>query len=182
MPDCWPEAVRAVPDIGSAALDLRNVDLHNPGLQIEDEQFLLRAFRSFAQAAGSLEHSYGLLRAEVERLRRELETSNSDLARSLEENRGMRVHLDRILECLPCGVLVAASDGRISRVNPEALRLLGVARADGAPGPAYLSSIPGAVLQLLESARTGAGEQERNVPDAHGSMRWLAARHAPHHR
>ena len=37
-----------------------------------DEQFLLRAFHSFSAAAGSLERSYGLLRNEVERLRREL--------------------------------------------------------------------------------------------------------------
>src|SRR5277367_694149 len=148
MPDCWPEALRAVPNIGSAALDLHHLDLH-----IEDEQFLLRAFRSFAEAAGSLERSYSLLRAEVERLRRELETSNSDLAVSLEENRGMRVHLDRILEGLPCGVLVAAGDGPISRVNPEALRLLGLCGAGPAAGLDSLSSIPADVRQLLECAR-----------------------------
>ncbi len=144
---------------------------------LEDEQFLLRAFRSFAEAAGSLERSYGQLRTEVERLRRELETSNSDLARSLEENRGMRVHLDRILEGLPCGVLVAASDGQISRANPEALRLLGIDSADAAPISSF-ASIPVAVHQLLESARTQAGEHEQSLSDHHGSVRWLAARHA----
>ncbi len=50
---------------------------HEPGHN--DEQFLLRAFRSFAEAAGSLERSYGTLREEVERLRRELEERNYDL-------------------------------------------------------------------------------------------------------
>jgi len=50
----------------------------------EDEQFLLRAFRSFSAAAAALEDSYASLRAEVERLRRELEKSNRDLASSLE--------------------------------------------------------------------------------------------------
>jgi signal transduction histidine kinase len=50
----------------------------------EDEQFLLRAFRSFSCAAAALEGSYANLRAEVERLRRELEKSNRDLASSLE--------------------------------------------------------------------------------------------------
>ena len=119
----------------------------------------------------------GCCAREVERLRRELETSNSDLAHSLEENRGMRVHLDRILEGLPCGVLVAASDGRISRANPEALRLLGFDGADAAPIPSF-ASIPVAVRQLLESARREAVEQERGLPDHHGSTRWLVARHA----
>jgi signal transduction histidine kinase len=50
----------------------------------EDEQFLLRAFRSFSAAAAALEDSYASLRAEVERLRRELEKSNRDLVSSLE--------------------------------------------------------------------------------------------------
>lgn len=45
----------------------------------DDEQFLLRAFRSFAEAAGSLEQSYARLRTEVERLRGELEKSNNEL-------------------------------------------------------------------------------------------------------
>ena len=89
----------------------------------EDEQFLLRAFRSFSQAAGSLEHSYQTLSAEVERLRCELEKSNSDLARSLEENRSMRQHLDCILEGLPCGVLVVTSDGGTSAVACGQARL-----------------------------------------------------------
>jgi len=48
---------------------------------VEDERFLLRAFRSFAAAAGSLERSYGTLRAEVARLRRELEETRGQLAR-----------------------------------------------------------------------------------------------------
>jgi len=151
-------------------------------LPAEDEQFLLRAFRSFAEAAGSLERSYSLLRGEVERLRRELETSNSDLARSLEENRGMRIHLDRILEGLPCGVLVAASDGQVSRANPEAMRLLGIERAGSSPGLSSFGStlvaIPAAVRQLLECARAEGGEQEQGFPDPQGSTRWLAARHA----
>ena len=76
-----------------------------------DEQHLLRAFRTFAETAGSLEYSYSLLRAEVARLRRELEESHAGLARSLEQNRSMRQHLDRILESLPCGVVVVSSSG-----------------------------------------------------------------------
>ena len=49
--------------------------------QEKDERFLLRAFRTFSQAAASLEHSYGELRSEVERLRRELEETHAKLRR-----------------------------------------------------------------------------------------------------
>ena len=145
---------------------------------VEDEQALLYAFRSFAEVAGSLEQSYGKLRAEVERLRRELEQSNCDLVQSLEENRRMRVHLDRILEGLPCGVLVATGDGLVSRANPEALRLLGM-NSDGDPADLRsLSTLPAAVRQLLECARRSGKEQELCVPFDAGTARWLAARHA----
>src|SRR4030088_2336786 len=92
----------------------------------EKEQFLLQAFSSFAEAANSLERSYGRLRAEVTRLSKDLEESNSGLVRSLEENRRMRQHLDRVLEALPCGVLVVADGGEISDINPEGRHLLGM--------------------------------------------------------
>ena len=143
----------------------------------EDEQFLLRAFRSFAQAADSLERSYGLLRAEVERLRRELEQSNSDLARSVEENCEMRQYLDRILEGLPCGVLVVSEKAEVMRANPEALRLLGSNPANSASPPAS-AAIPSRIRELLEDARRSDSEQERSVPEEAGGSRWLAARHA----
>jgi signal transduction histidine kinase len=85
---------------------------------------LERAFQSFAGAAESLEKSYGQLHAEVLRLRFALERTNSDLASSLEENAGMRRYLARILENLPCGVLVVDQQGQPRMMNPEARRLL----------------------------------------------------------
>ena len=153
----------------------------------ESEQFLLQAFRSFAEAAGSLERSYGMLRSEVARLRGELEQSNAGLAKSLEENREMRQHLDRILEGLPCGVLVAKADGSISLINPEGRRLLGAGlaaeSADGfaplsPPSSLLLSLAPGELRQLFERARSEAGEQEQCLADGRGGERWLAVRHA----
>jgi two-component system, sensor histidine kinase FlrB len=179
MPECWPQPLVAAP-----VPALAEPGSPSSGAAAEDEQFLLRAFRSFAEAAGSLEHSYGLLRLEVERLRRELETSHSDLARSLEANRGMRIHLDCILEGLPCGVLVASPTGEISRANPEARRLLGIqpdGKIDSPADVADLGSIallPGAVRQLLDEARQREGEPELAIPDGQGAVRWLAARHA----
>jgi hypothetical protein len=57
------------------------------------KQSRLKAFRSFAHAALSLENSYSQHRAEVRRLRRELEKANQDLTQSLEDYKRMRAHL-----------------------------------------------------------------------------------------
>jgi two-component system sensor histidine kinase FlrB len=146
----------------------------------ESEQFLLQAFRSFAEAADSLERSYGMLRSEVGRLRGELEQSNAGLERSLEENRRMRQHLDRILEGLPCGVLVARADGTITLLNPAGRRLLGAVEApefEDRPDQSLLS-IPAELRDLLQRARSGADEQEQCLSEGHGGERWLAVRHA----
>ncbi len=146
----------------------------------EKQQFLLEAFRSFADAAGSLEHSYGLLRSEVVRLHGELEQSNAGLGRSLAENRQMREHLDHILDGLPCGVLVEESDGTISRLNPEGRRLLrGIASPGSiAPDSATILSVPPALRELLDRARSAAGEHEQSFPTGESGERWLAVRHA----
>src|SRR5580700_7642216 len=88
----------------------------------DPEHPLARAFASFTEAAGSLERTYGQLQGEVAHLRQELEVTNRDLASSLEENHRIRERLRRILEGLPCGVMVIESAGRISTLNPEAAR------------------------------------------------------------
>lgn len=160
----------------------------------EDEQFLREAFRSFAETATSLERSYGLLRTEVERLHGELAQTNAGLEQSLEENRAMRQHLDRILNGLPCGVLVAKANGEISLLNPEAQRLL--SRVGGAEGAEWnfpshcepLPVVPEEIRPLLERARSEAGEQEQRFPDRSFQEQyfddggeaecWLAVRHA----
>ncbi|MGA7216942.1 MAG: ATP-binding protein [Candidatus Sulfotelmatobacter sp.] len=149
----------------------------------QSEQFLLQAFRSFAEAADSLERSYGMLRGEVGRLHEELEQSNAGLARSLSENRQMRLHLDRILEGLPCGVLVARENGTISLLNPEGRRLLAPALAiPDSPAASSnfesLAAIPEEVLDLLRQAQSESGERECRLGDGHGGERWLAVRHA----
>ena len=149
----------------------------------QSEQFLLQAFRSFAEAADSLERSYGMLRGEVGRLHEELEQSNAGLARSLSENRQMRLHLDRILEGLPCGVLVARENGSISLLNPEGRRLLAPALAiPDSPAASSnfesLAAIPEEVLDLLRQAQSESGERECRLGDGHGGERWLAVRHA----
>src|SRR5258708_544895 len=96
------------------------------------QETLTRAFVTFTQAAGSLEKSYLQLQAEVSRLHAELQRTNSELDRSLEENARMRGYLSRVLENLPCGVLVVGPGGQTQIINPEARRLLEVP-ADWSP-------------------------------------------------
>jgi len=148
---------------------------------------LERAFQSFAGAAESLEKSYGQLHAEVLRLRFALERTNSDLATSLEENAGMRRYLTRILENLPCGVLVVDQQGQPKMMNPEARRLLsGAAQprrvpelaeaagasetGGGANGKDHYGELaPEAMRGLLEASRAeGAAEQERQILTGQG--------------
>lgn len=156
----------------------------------ERERYLLRAFRSFAEAADSLEYSYRMLRGEVARLNGELEQSNAGLARSLEENRRMRKYVDHIVEGLPCGVLVTRDTGEITLINPEARRLLhsiaGTTVAETAQENPQtfdeitsLHSLPADLRVLLDRAQCEKKEQERCFAGKHGEERWLALRHAP---
>jgi two-component system sensor histidine kinase FlrB len=89
-----------------------------------DRQSLARAFLTFTQAASSLEKSYTQLQGEVGRLRADLEYANAELSRSLEETSRVRAFLGRILEGLPCGVLVTDEQGKPRLLNPEGQRLL----------------------------------------------------------
>ncbi len=141
----------------------------------EGDHPLARAFRSFTEAAGSLERTYGQLHGQVAHLRQELEVTNRNLTVSLEENRRMRERLRRILEGLPCGVLVTEGGGRIATVNPEAARLLG-GRYE------TVEALPGALAAALENARQTGEERELEFfPDGPGEEKggmWVAIRHA----
>ena len=101
----------------------------SPVRQRSTKRSLADAFRSFANVAGSLESFYAQLQEEVARLRRELERANRDLNQSLEENKRIRTHLSRTLECLPCGVLVVDGEHKLKLANSAALSLLGTHQA-----------------------------------------------------
>ena len=107
---------------------------------------LAAAFASFAQTAGSLEATYVRLQAEVRRLRNELENKNRSLAQSLEENTRMRSYLTKILESLPCGVLVFHNQTSLRMLNPAARRLLD---AGGGRSCCPEATIPGLLGSLL---------------------------------
>lgn len=137
-----------------------------PGVEC-GEEFLTRAFASFAGAAASLERSYIRLQGELARLRRELEETNRDLAYSLEENHRNRQHLDAILQSLPCGVLVMGGTGTVSLANPEAERLLNTA-------PHHM--LPSALQEVLRCAPAGGSELEWLIPGS--KSQWTALRRA----
>lgn len=148
-----------------------------PRTAVDSDQPLARAFASFTEAAGSLERTYGQLQAQVAHLRQELEVTNRDLANSLEENRRIRERLRRIVEGLPCGVLVMEAGERISILNPEAARLLDNAGNNGETlSPAY--------SKALEMARESGEEREVSLVESADGDRtgekaaWVAIRHA----
>ena len=128
------------------------------------------AFAAFTAAAGRLEFSYQQLQAEVARLREELEDRNAALTSSLAENEKMRLALGRILEALPCGVVVLEASGEISFVNPETRRLLG-----GTEDTGKLNEGIRAILTRIDRSKLGEQEFCLNVG---GRKCWLVARWA----
>ncbi len=133
----------------------------------EPEHPLARAFASFTEAAGSLERSYGQLQTQVVHLRQDLEVTNRDLAKSLEENRRIRERQRRILEGLPCGVLVMEAGGEAAILNPEGERLL--------DGKIVTTALP--LSEALSRARE-TGEEHEVLMSAGPAETWLAIRHA----
>lgn len=135
-----------------------SVNLKKPAVrEAASKRSLARAFESFKHAADSLEKSYGHLQAEVLRLRFELERTNRDLASSLAENARMRRYLARVIEALPCGVLVVNQNGEICMSNPEARRLVSAPQTDTLDRS---SPAAPAIRRSLEDLRSGAGSRE----------------------
>src|ERR1017187_9575781 len=110
---------------------------------------LAAAFAAFTQTAGSLETTYTKLQGEVGRLRHELENKNRSLAQSLEENQRMRTYLTRIVEGLPCGVLVFGGEMNLRMINPAASQLLNAGGEGLAPPEASIPRLLGSLLAAL---------------------------------
>jgi len=132
---------------------------------------LAEAFQAFMATADRMEASYGQLQAEVARLRRELEERNAALTVSLTENKNIRAALNRILDALPCGVIVIDANDGIVLVNPEASRLLGTA----ADSHSLLQQFPAHIQPLLKAAIARDDEHEVTL-DAEKTVRWLSIR------
>jgi len=96
------------------------------GKRARSAQLLASEFSEFISSASRLENSYRALQVEVSILGLELSERNAALHASLSENERMRLALQQIVDSMPCGVLVVARDGKISMINPESWRLLGL--------------------------------------------------------
>lgn len=96
----------------------------------EERALLEAAFRSFDEAAHTLQQSYSALTARVEEMDAELGQSNDALRRQLADNEAMRVRLDGILESLSTGVVVLDACGIITRSNRAAEHLLGASEVE----------------------------------------------------
>ena len=100
---------------------------------------------------------------------RSWKVTNRDLAKSLEENRRIRERQRRILEGLPCGVLVKEAGSEIAILNPEAERLVG----------GLANAFPSVLSDALAEARDTGEERELELPcNNGGKTNWLAVRHA----
>ncbi len=137
-----------------------------------DVLYLADAFSEFISASARLEASYANLQLEVTQLSHELAERNAALKASLAENERVHRALQRIVESMPCGVLVVEADGTVSMINPEARRLLEL-------GPAArqrldaLSAEAGVDLDGFLRRQAGEGEQEFCRISASGK-RWLS--------
>lgn len=93
-----------------------------------DSDLLQEAFRSFDDAASTLQQSYLTMTSRLEQLDVELADRNEALARNLRANEELREHLTAIVESLSTGLLVMDTNGIITRCNQAGEQLLGLAR------------------------------------------------------
>jgi signal transduction histidine kinase len=93
-----------------------------------DSDLLHEAFRSFDDAAATLQQSYFTMTSRLEQLDVELADRNEALGRNLRANEELREHLTAIVESLSTGLLVMDTEGTITRCNQAGEQLLGLPR------------------------------------------------------
>lgn len=93
-----------------------------------ESSLLHEAFRSFDDAAATLQQSYQTLTSRLEQLDVELADRNEALGRNLRANEELREHLTAIVESLSTGLLVLDTEGTITRCNQAGEQLLGLTR------------------------------------------------------
>lgn len=137
----------------------------------ENPRQLAHAFSEFISASAVLEASYRDLQQEVALLSGELAKRNTELTRSVEETRRMRVTLEQIIDSMPCGVLVLDARATIVRINPEGRRLLG-ARSEHSHTLAELKQQTGIDFERMSAAPQFADTEVCIA--ANPGKRWLA--------
>jgi signal transduction histidine kinase len=99
-----------------------------PASASTESDLLHDAFRSFDDAAATLQQSYQTLTSRLEQLDVELADRNEALGRNLRANEELREHLTAIVESLSTGLLVMDAEGTITRCNQASEQLLGLPR------------------------------------------------------
>jgi nitrogen fixation/metabolism regulation signal transduction histidine kinase len=142
-----------------------------------EARLLLEAFQMFTQASSSLEGAFQELQARTRRLSEQLAAKNRELKKSLREKEEVQNYLARILESLPCGVLVLDETGAVTLCNPVAVRILSGRKLKKAE---CRKKVVAKYIQAFASRESGNGEAE--IPFAcAGKTRILAAASTPLH-
>jgi len=139
----------------------------------ENIEFLRGLIDSFNASTARLRQAYARLQEKVEKLNIELEETNRNLSRSLEEQERLSNYLTNILESLSSGVLAVDMNGMITLFNRGAEVITGVAIEDalnrhysevmGADAPEELTPL-GAL-----SSGEGAAQMEKTIRSRTGA-------------
>jgi len=149
-------------------------------MQVTSAAHLAGEFSEFIAAASRLENSYRELQQEVSELGVELSERNAALNSSVAENERIRLALEQIVDSMPCGVLVLDRNGKISMINPESRRLLGLDQTQNNPRSnltlRQISESSGVNLEAFyRTAATSDTELEFCIRQA-SEKRWLQVR------
>jgi signal transduction histidine kinase len=136
-------------------------------------EVLLARFDEFIESASRLESSHRELQDELVRLRQQLEERNQALEKSLREVQATRQVLLKVLEAMPCGVVLLDSLGCSPLIaNREAQRLLW---SNGVTGFALPKPLQEVMRRRLKDPAENSAEEEV-FNDATEPGRWLAIR------
>ncbi len=157
-----------------------NLELLQQNKECGEAGLLLEAFHMFTQASSSLETAFQQLQARTRRLSDELAAKNRELKKSLREKAEAQNFLTRILESLPCGVLVVDEAGKVSHCNPVAAEIMGQSATGKAKGKKFEGRDSAVQRYLAAFADREDGSGEIEIPFVLGDkMRVLATASTP---
>jgi two-component system sensor histidine kinase FlrB len=96
-----------------------------PSLALREPPVIAPDLALLAQISSQLDHSYGLLEAQVSALNGQLAVAGAQRMQELAEKERLAQRLQSLLDLLPGGVVVIDGQGRVVEANPVARTLLG---------------------------------------------------------
>jgi PAS domain S-box-containing protein len=127
-------------------------------LPVELFESLQKAFADFQLRAERLSRAYTLMQEEFKKVNIELESTNVELQRSLEQQEEMQTYLNSILESMDNGVIGIDTAGTITHFNRAAMEITGYSAEEARNKPYQhlfikQSDQEPAVLQLLKTGK-----------------------------